>query len=152
MGDNSRILITYVAVYHIGALHPFTLHTHTIAHTHVYYTHAPTNAYTCAHVLTHTAHTLIHTHVDIKNLYTKVEELEHLNTSLQERLSLSLPTSPTLHSGDLNTSSLVNPSFHPYHCVLFTPIQMMSLAASWQWLVVCNILLSCGKSISHHFQ
>ena len=38
-----------------------------------------------------------------KNLYTKMEELEHLNTSLQERLSLSLPTSPTsppLQSGN----------------------------------------------------
>lgn len=95
-------------------------YTPTQLHTHTYTT--PTNAYTCAHVLTHTAHTLIHTHVDIKNLYTKVEELEHLNTSLQERLSLSLPTSPTLQSGDLNTSlpcqsilpSLSVCSLHPH--------------------------------------
>lgn len=125
MGDNSRILITYVAVYHIGALHPlYATHPHNCTHTRIL--HTCTHKYTCTH--THCTHT--HIHVHIKNLYTKVEELEHLNTSLQERLSLSLPTSPTLQSGDLNTSPLVNPSFHPYQCVLFTPIQMMSLAAS----------------------
>jgi len=56
------------------------------------------------HMYSHTPPTHTYTHVHIKNLYTKVEELEHLNTSLQERLSLSLPTSPTLQSGDLNTS------------------------------------------------
>lgn len=97
-------------------------YTLTQLHTHSYTTHMHPQMHTLVHMYSHTPHTHTHTHVHIKNLYTKVEELEHLNTSLQERLSLSLPTSPTLQSGDLNTSlpcqsilpSLSVCSLHPH--------------------------------------